>query len=72
MASSSGILPAEHWATADKYDSSSDSESATTSLAESIYNYRTLHGRTYHSDRGEEQQYWGANDKRQSESLDIK
>ncbi|KAK5651338.1 hypothetical protein OQA88_12571 [Cercophora sp. LCS_1] len=71
MASNTGILPAEHWATHEGYHSGPDSESATTSLAESVYNYRTLHGRTYHSDRGEDQQYWGANDNRQSESLDI-
>ncbi|KAK0611686.1 S-adenosyl-L-methionine-dependent methyltransferase [Immersiella caudata] len=67
-----GILPAENWTvqgTSAGYGAS-DGESSTASLTESIYAYRTLHGRTYHADRGESQ-YWGTNDNRQNESLDI-
>lgn len=33
---------------ASEFRSASSSESATTSIAESIYNYRREHGRTYH------------------------
>lgn len=72
----SAILPATTWAGAvDDEDTKSiltDAESSTASLTASIFEYRTLHGRTYHSDRGETSQYWGANDDRQNESLDLK
>ncbi|KAI0019321.1 S-adenosyl-L-methionine-dependent methyltransferase [Xylariomycetidae sp. FL0641] len=47
-----------------------DSASSTASLSESILEYRTLHGRTYHSLRGNAD-YWGPNDERQNESLDL-
>jgi len=71
-----GILPATHWSEAfDNEDSKSilsEAESSTASLTSSIFAYRTLHGRRYHSDRGESSQYWGANDDRQNEALDIK
>ncbi|KAF4998602.1 hypothetical protein FGRMN_2928 [Fusarium graminum] len=43
---------------------------STHSLSSSIFEYRTLHGRTYHSDRGNTQ-YWASNDDQASESLDI-
>ncbi|KAG5656845.1 hypothetical protein KAF25_010398 [Fusarium avenaceum] len=43
---------------------------STHSLNSSIFEYRTLHGRTYHSDMGTAQ-YWASNDDQASESLDI-
>ncbi|RSL85157.1 hypothetical protein CEP52_016225 [Fusarium oligoseptatum] len=48
-----------------------DAESSTASLSSSILNYRTINGRTYHSERGNAA-YWGANDERQSEAMDIR
>ncbi|KAF5639467.1 methyltransferase [Fusarium tjaetaba] len=43
---------------------------STYSLTSSIFEYRTLHGRTYHSDRGTAQ-YWASNDDQASQSLDL-
>ena len=75
-----GILPAEHWTqnpptTAD--DENDDAESAlgaealsTASVSSSILNYRTIHGRRYHSEVGNAQ-YWGTNDDQGNESMDI-
>jgi len=71
------LLTGAHWAkqTAD-VDDDADSTlasthgSSTTSLSESILNYRELYGRTYHSERGNAQ-YWAANDAKQNESMDI-
>ncbi|KAM5364364.1 hypothetical protein ACJZ2D_011561 [Fusarium nematophilum] len=69
----------EHWARLgqetdpnDDADSSlgSDTESSTASMTSSIMNYRTIHGRTYHSDRGNAQ-YWASNDSQQVEAMDI-
>ncbi|KAK1762737.1 S-adenosyl-L-methionine-dependent methyltransferase [Phialemonium atrogriseum] len=75
-----GILPAHHWATQDpppleeidEDDSAlgSDTASSTASLTSSILHYRTLHGRRYHSERGNAQ-YWASNDEQQNEALDI-
>ncbi|KAF5011682.1 hypothetical protein FDECE_2220 [Fusarium decemcellulare] len=48
----------------------SDAESSTASISSSILDYRTINGRTYHSERGNAA-YWGANDERQSETMDI-
>ncbi|KAJ3520910.1 hypothetical protein NM208_g13524 [Fusarium decemcellulare] len=67
---------AEHWARLqeenDDADSSlgTDTESSTASMTSSIVNYRTIHGRTYHSDRGNAQ-YWASNDTQQVEAMDI-
>ncbi|KAL1844934.1 hypothetical protein VTK73DRAFT_1483 [Phialemonium thermophilum] len=47
-----------------------DVASSTASLASSILQYRKIRGRTYHSEIGNAQ-YWGANDDRHSESLDM-
>ncbi|KAK0651105.1 S-adenosyl-L-methionine-dependent methyltransferase [Cercophora newfieldiana] len=47
-----------------------DQADSAASLTSSIVHYRTLHGRTYHSERGNAL-YWGSNDERQSEALDI-
>ncbi|KAF4974549.1 hypothetical protein FZEAL_8573 [Fusarium zealandicum] len=43
--------------------------SSTASLSESIYDYRNLHGRTFQ--RSKTTEYWGPNDERQNEGLDI-
>lgn len=47
-----------------------DSGSSTASISASILEYRTLHGRTYHSSQGNAE-YWGTNDEPMNESLDI-
>ncbi|KAH6867591.1 S-adenosyl-L-methionine-dependent methyltransferase [Thelonectria olida] len=47
-----------------------DAESSTASITSSILHYRTLHGRTYHCERGNAQ-YWGSNDEAQSDTMDI-
>lgn len=62
---SAGILPASHWQQRADDENESDSDSAyadsiassTASLSASILEYRTLHGRTYHSERGEGQSW---------------
>ncbi|RYP67123.1 hypothetical protein DL769_005828 [Monosporascus sp. CRB-8-3] len=57
---------------ADDIDSSlgDDNVSSTASLSASILEYRTLHGRTYHSSK-HATEYWGPNDDRQMEAMDI-
>ncbi|KAK3313025.1 S-adenosyl-L-methionine-dependent methyltransferase [Apodospora peruviana] len=74
----SGILPASHWTaqTIDDDDNDSslgdvDNVSSTASLSSSILEYRTINGRTFHSDRVTDGQYWTPNDERQNESMDI-
>ncbi|KAM5344143.1 hypothetical protein ACJ41O_012680 [Fusarium nematophilum] len=47
-----------------------DAESSTASITSSILQYRTIQGRTYHSERGNAF-YWGSNDEAQSEAMDI-
>ncbi|KAH8879347.1 S-adenosyl-L-methionine-dependent methyltransferase [Thozetella sp. PMI_491] len=47
-----------------------DRVSLMASLSSSILHYRTIHGRTYHSEKGNAE-YWGPNDARQNEALDI-
>ncbi|KAK3954202.1 S-adenosyl-L-methionine-dependent methyltransferase [Pseudoneurospora amorphoporcata] len=49
----------------------SDAESSTASISSSILNYRTLNGRTYHSDSVTDGEYWGPNDKKHLEALEI-
>ncbi|KAJ4289937.1 hypothetical protein N0V88_006734 [Collariella sp. IMI 366227] len=71
-----GLLPAAHWAqqaSDDDADSAhgDDRASSTASLAASILEYRTIHGRTYHSDRSATAQHWAPNDDKQSECMDI-
>ncbi|KAG9534788.1 S-adenosyl-L-methionine-dependent methyltransferase, partial [Aureobasidium melanogenum] len=46
-----------------------DTQSTTTSLSESIYNYRQEHGRTYHSYK--DGQYVFPNDEREQDRLDL-
>ncbi|KAL1859686.1 hypothetical protein VTK73DRAFT_7504 [Phialemonium thermophilum] len=73
----SNLLPGEHWVTAaqdlpqDDNDSAfEDWSSSTASVASSIFEYRNILGRTFHSEVGKAQ-YWGANDEAQNETLDI-
>jgi len=75
---SAGILPASHWQQRAEEENESDNDSAyadsiassTASLSASILEYRTLHGRTYHSDRGGGQS-WNPNDAQHDEAMDI-
>lgn len=46
------------------------SVSSTASVASSILNYRTIHGRTFHSEKYSTE-YFTPNDDQQSESVDI-
>ncbi|TPX18336.1 uncharacterized protein E0L32_011747 [Thyridium curvatum] len=71
------LLPASHWADLpqaprdDDTDSAQgDNASSTASMSSSILQYRTIHGRTYHSERGNAS-YWSPNDEAQNEALDI-
>ncbi|GKU22440.1 unnamed protein product [Fusarium langsethiae] len=47
-----------------------DAASSTESISSSILHYRTINGRTYHSERGNAQ-YWTPNDEHHKESMDI-
>ncbi|RYO77312.1 hypothetical protein DL766_003396 [Monosporascus sp. MC13-8B] len=55
---------------ADDFDSSLGDDISTASLSASILEYRTLHGRTYHSSKYETE-YWGPNDGQHLEAMDI-
>ncbi|KAK0750830.1 S-adenosyl-L-methionine-dependent methyltransferase [Schizothecium vesticola] len=44
---------------------------STASLSSTIFQYRKLHGRTYHNFDGGEREYWAPNDAKQNEQLDI-
>ncbi|KAA8629964.1 hypothetical protein SMACR_12885 [Sordaria macrospora] len=75
-----GPLPGSHWAEQglpeeeeNDGDSTigSDIESSTASISSSILKYRTMNGRTYHSDSVTDGEYWGPNDAKQNEMLDI-
>ncbi|KAM5364974.1 hypothetical protein ACJZ2D_011234 [Fusarium nematophilum] len=71
------LLPAEHWAQlegeldeSDRDSALSDNSSSTASLTSSILEYRTILGRSFHSERGNAQ-YWGSNDEEQNDAMDI-
>ncbi|KAJ4244349.1 hypothetical protein NW762_014476 [Fusarium torreyae] len=91
-----GFHSAQHWATLtaedvpqeDDADSAvgDDVASSTESISSSILHYRTIHGRTYHSERGNAQYWYGnrsragllelisdrtPNDEHHNESMDI-
>ena len=75
-----GILPPSHWQQqqqATEEDPNDDSASSigsvlssTASLSESIFEYRNIHGRTYHGELGNAES-WQPNDERHKEALDI-
>jgi ubiquinone/menaquinone biosynthesis C-methylase UbiE len=44
--------------------------SSTTSLSESVFQYREFHGRTFHNFKSDTE-YWGPNDERQNDHLDL-
>ncbi|EFX05118.1 methyltransferase type 12 [Grosmannia clavigera kw1407] len=66
----------QHWTEQPRPEGDADSangddvSSSTASISSSILHYRSINGRTYHSDRGNNH-YWGPNDDRQNEALDI-
>ncbi|KAK1761860.1 S-adenosyl-L-methionine-dependent methyltransferase [Phialemonium atrogriseum] len=71
------LQPPQHWTAQplpedDDADSTlgDDAASSTASISSSILQYRTINGRTYHSDKGNSQ-YWAPNDDAQNETLDI-
>ncbi|RBA16074.1 hypothetical protein FPRO05_11924 [Fusarium proliferatum] len=72
----SGLLPPEHWAEVAEELGDTDSAlgddnaESTASITSSILEYRNINGRTYHHDIGNAQ-YWGTNDEKQKESMDI-
>ncbi|PHH83073.1 hypothetical protein CDD83_3067 [Cordyceps sp. RAO-2017] len=51
------------------YGDDGSAQSSTASLSESIFDYRNIHGRTFQSSKTTE--YWGPNDDRQNNGLDI-
>ncbi|KAK3400620.1 S-adenosyl-L-methionine-dependent methyltransferase [Sordaria brevicollis] len=73
------LLPGSHWTEQglpeDETDGDStvgsDIESSTASISSSILHYRTMNGRTYHSDSVTDGEYWGPNDEKANEMLDI-
>lgn len=76
----SGVLSGAHWlqqglpeVDEDELDSTlgSDVESSTASISSSILNYRTVNGRTYHSDSVTDGEYWGPNDEKHLNALEI-
>ncbi|UZP43063.1 hypothetical protein NXS19_010879 [Fusarium pseudograminearum] len=74
------ILEPSHWvqkgeatdANSDDLDTAidSDGDSTSASITSSILQYRTIHGRTYHSEQGNAQ-YWGSNDEQQKDLMDL-
>ncbi|KAM5370198.1 hypothetical protein ACJZ2D_008601 [Fusarium nematophilum] len=48
----------------------SDTSSSSASITSSILDYRSMHGRRYHSERGNAE-YWAPNDEQQNEVMDI-
>ncbi|CCC14086.1 hypothetical protein SMACR_08397 [Sordaria macrospora] len=81
QAEAAGLLPASHWQqqadaleeedTVDDGASSIGSIASTTaSLSSTIYDYRTVHKRTYHGDVGNAES-WEPNDQRHVEALEI-
>ncbi|KAJ4379949.1 hypothetical protein N0V85_008802 [Neurospora sp. IMI 360204] len=73
-----GILPASHWQQQSTVEDPNDDAassiesfmSSTASLSSTIFEYRTIHGRTYHGEIGNAES-WEPNDERHKEALDI-
>ncbi|KAK3495123.1 S-adenosyl-L-methionine-dependent methyltransferase [Neurospora hispaniola] len=75
-----GVMSGAHWlqqglpeTDTDDKDSTlgSDVESSTASISSSILNYRTINGRTYHSDSVTDGEYWAPNDQKMLGALEI-
>lgn len=73
-------LPGSHWlqqGLPEQDDNDADStvgsdiDSSTASISSSILNYRTINGRTYHSDSVTDGEYWAPNDPKHIEALDL-
>ncbi|RSL49182.1 hypothetical protein CEP54_012556 [Fusarium duplospermum] len=69
-AGATGQPPAVNTEDRDSGQDDDELAESTTSISDSVLQYRTIHGRTYHSERGNAQ-YWGSNDEQQNESMDI-
>ncbi|KAK3502284.1 S-adenosyl-L-methionine-dependent methyltransferase [Neurospora crassa] len=73
-----GILPPSHWEEQSTVEDPNDDSastigsfiSSTASLSSTIFEYRTIHGRTYHGEMGSAES-WEPNDERHSEALDL-
>ncbi|KAK3954391.1 S-adenosyl-L-methionine-dependent methyltransferase [Pseudoneurospora amorphoporcata] len=70
------LLSGAHWGELeipDDGDSTLDSdvESSRASISSSIMEYRTINGRRYHSDSVTDGEYWGPNDEKAMEVMDI-
>ncbi|KAK3947035.1 S-adenosyl-L-methionine-dependent methyltransferase [Pseudoneurospora amorphoporcata] len=70
------LLSGAHWGEQEVDDDNdsilgSDAESSTASISSSIMQYRNVLGRTYHSDLVTDGEYWGPNDDKANEMLDI-
>ncbi|KAK3948610.1 S-adenosyl-L-methionine-dependent methyltransferase [Pseudoneurospora amorphoporcata] len=68
-----GILPASRWQQQFPQEEPNDRFAArakTASLTESIFQFREIHGRTYHSDIGNAQS-WEPNDERHIDAMEI-
>ncbi|KAK3348395.1 S-adenosyl-L-methionine-dependent methyltransferase [Neurospora tetraspora] len=71
-----GLLSGAHWGQQELDEDNdstlgSDAESSTASITSSILHYRDVLGRTYHSDSVTDTEYWGPNDAKANEMLDI-
>lgn len=68
-----GILPASYWQQpfpGDDQNDKSGPKPRTASLTESIFQYREVHGRTYHSEIGNAES-WEPNDERHIDAMEI-
>ncbi|EAA30865.1 UMTA [Neurospora crassa OR74A] len=71
------LIAGSHWGQQEVVDDDTDSalgvdaQSSTASIATSILHYRNVLGRTYHSDSVTDGEYWGPNDAKANELLDI-
>ncbi|KAF5537535.1 methyltransferase [Fusarium mexicanum] len=74
------LHPVTHWEQLNEQEEAENNDDAdsvisnpaesTASMTSSILSYRTIQGRTFHSERGNAQ-YWAANDEQQNESMDV-
>ncbi|KAF5599123.1 methyltransferase [Fusarium pseudocircinatum] len=73
------LHPVTHWEQLNEQEEADNNDAdsvisnpaeSTASMTSSILSYRTIQGRTFHSERGNAQ-YWAANDEQQNESMDI-
>lgn len=73
------LLPPSHWQQPENVTHDDDADSAlgddaassTASITSTILHYREIHGRTFHNNDKTDGDYWGANDNKNSEALDM-